>query len=323
MKEKLPSLLLALAVLSAMTGRAQEVAGNRTAEVGIPSGSVAGPFPQPSTLNAQLSPDRRSPDQLLSEAIAQLDGHSSIAARVRHRTLWFGQRLIGSGRYLQGPPGQRLMRLEVRTPLVDKVSTLQHVCDGQTLWIYEYSNAGKRLGRVDVEQAVQAFHAAPAAAGTPSKLLAVGGLPQLLRNLESSFEFTLVERRLLGDLPSWVLRGSWEKEQLARLLSDQPAEIGTGKQPDYAALAPQLPDEVVLWLGRDDLFPYRIEFRRTAAAEFLQKRNGLVDDRESSMIFEFFEVQFDTVIDPKEFTYHPGTLFAEDRTAGFMKRLGL
>ncbi|MBI3467574.1 MAG: hypothetical protein HY000_31575, partial [Planctomycetes bacterium] len=257
-----------------------------------------------------------------ADAIAQLDQRNSIAARVRHRTLWFGQRLIGSGRYLQGPPGARLVRLELRTPLVDKVSTLQQVCDGRTLWIYEYSNAGKNLGRVDVEQAAVAFQVSPAAAGAPTKVLAVGGLPQLLRNLEGGFEFKGVERRMLGDLPAWILRGSWEREQLARLLPDQKAQIEAGEQPNYAVLPPQLPDQVVLWLGRDDLFPYRVEFRRTVPAEFMQKRNGLIDNRESSMIFEFFEVQFDVAIDPQEFTYDPGALPAEDRTAGFMKRLG-
>lgn len=255
MKEKLPSLLLAFALLTAMTGQAQEKAGNPKSKAGKDNGPDSQSFPQPSALKLQPSTDRPSPDQLLSDAIAQLDRRSSIAARVRHRTLWFGQRLIGSGRYLQGPSGQRLVRLEVRTPLVDKVSTLQHVCDGRTLWIYEYSNAGKNLGRVDVGQAAAAVQVSPAAAGMPSKLLAVGGLPQLLRNLESGFEFTGVERRLLDDLPAWVLRGSWEKQQLIRLLPDQKAEIEAGKQPNYAALSLQLPDQVVLWLGRDDLFP--------------------------------------------------------------------
>jgi hypothetical protein len=204
---------------------------------------------------------------------------------------------------------------------VDKVSTLQQVCDGKTLWIYEYSNAGKNLGRVDVQQAAVAFQVSPAAAGAPTRILAVGGLPQLLRNLESAFQFKGVERRMLGDLPAWVLRGSWEKEQLARMLPDQKEEIDGGKQPECAGLAPQLPDQVVVWLGRDDLFPYRIEFRRTVPAEFMQKRNGLIDNRESSMIFEFFEVQFDAVIDPREFTYDPGALPAEDRTAGFIERM--
>ena len=127
---------------------------------------------------------------------------------------------------------------------------------------------------------------APAAA--PDFSLSLGGLPRLLWSLRTSFRFAPPTENRLDDLRIWTLDGQWNSSRLAMLLPDQKAAIDAGQPVDLSKLASQLPDRVVLRIGCDDLFPYRIEYWRR---EGKAKDSSSADRGKLLVVVELYEVQ--------------------------------
>jgi hypothetical protein len=111
-----------------------------------------------------------------------------------------------------------------------------------------------------------------------------------------------------------ALRGQWKAEHLARWLPDQRARIEEGKPALLDKLPPALPDHVVLLLGRDDLFPYRIEYRRTAteATEAGETDPILV-------AIDLYDVRFDQPLDERLFEFEPGPMPWTDETDRYLR----
>jgi len=270
------------------------------------------------------SPPLRQSRQLLDGAIRGLEGHRSISAKIFQQVDLFDKRLIGSGLYLEQRRGSvRLMRQELRIQLGGQISSLVQVCDGRFLWTYQKLSGQEVLRRLDVARALPAIEQAKGLPlqGKLGGLPGLGGLPKLIHALDAAFDFQAAEPavlRLQADhLPVWRLSGRWKPNLLAKLLPDQAKAIESGRAADLGKLPDHLPDHVVLKLGRDDLFPYRIEFRRTVDA--------LSDPpaTRAMVTMQLFEVLFDVPIASNRFHYNPGDLDFEDETPRFLKSLGL
>ena len=85
-------------------------------------------------------------------------------------------------------------------------------------------------------------------------------------------------------------------------------------------LPPHVPDHVVLFLGKTDGFPYRIEYRRRqpseAAAEEGPKDRAVVT-------IKLNDVRLNATVHPTDFLYSPGDLSITDGTGQFLKSLSL
>ncbi|MBI3840235.1 MAG: hypothetical protein HY288_20120, partial [Planctomycetia bacterium] len=150
--------------------------------------------------------------------------------------------------------------------------------------------------------------------------LALGGLPKLLMDLETSFRFGPVAESRLDGLRVWTVEGQWKPAKLAELLPDQKATIEAGGAADTRHLSPNLPDSVVLHMGCDDLFPYRFEYWRCERPD----KKAQTDGRGKLLaVLEMFEVQLGAPIDPGRFAYQPGALQSIDRTQEYLDKLGL
>jgi hypothetical protein len=248
----------------------------------------------------------------------------SVAARIRHRVALFGKQLAGWGTYLEQSPGREgRLRLELTIQLDNgRGSTLLQVADGRYLWTYRRLMDKTSLSRVDLIRVGEALEKAgrTPSPGKPGQWLGLGGLPRLLRALDDGFDFHLVERSEVGDLPAWTLHGRWKPEMLARVFPEHKEAILAGEQLDLPPLPDHMPDHVLLWLGQDDWFPYRIEYRRTrgdgdsAPGESVGK---------AVVVLELYEVTLDGPLDPARFTYNPGEHTPEDATDAFLSSLGL
>ena len=144
----------------------------------------------------------------------------------------------------------------------------------------------------------------------------LGGLSQVLRGLNRSFDFTTAEPGRLGQQPRpvWRLVGRWKPERLVKILPDQEKAVRQGRA-DLSRLPEHVPDRVVLMLGQEDEFPYRIEYRR----------NGPQHDR-ALVTMEFFRVHSPNPADidhDRLFTYNPGDLEYSDRTRSLLDSLGV
>jgi hypothetical protein len=143
----------------------------------------------------------------------------------------------------------------------------------------------------------------------------------LLRSLDRSFDFSRVEEGTRGTLPMLVLRGQWNPEMLARLLPDQAKAIRAGEAADLTLLPAQVPDQVTLYLGRDDMFPYCVEYLRTGRAVPTGREAQFVGAARPLMVLELFEVRLNPSLDSLQFVFNPGDLKAADVTDDYLKSL--
>lgn len=286
----------------------------------MPGTTQAAPgTPQP----ASATPHSSYPVSLLERAILALESHRSLSAKVRHRIDLFGRSLVGSGSYFQQQSGGGLLlRVELKIQVGSEVTSLLQVCDGQYLWTYQrgVQNQG-RLSRVALVRVAQALDEAGEMPrpGRVGKWLGLGGLPRLLRGLLAAFHFVAVEEAQLDRRPVWRLRGHWKPEQVARFL-DVPGKARPGGPIDANKLPPHLPDQVFVYLDRENLLPLQVEYLRSGATA--SDRDASPPDR-VLVAMELFEPAFNVPIDPRQFIYNPGTQEFTDQTEAYLQGMQL
>ena len=286
--------------------------------LGLISVAMAQGSPRESASSEPLAAEK------LERAIAAIESYQSVTAKLRQRIDLFDQQLVGSGTYLQGPAADHTFRLELRIQVGDRVSSLQHVSDGKTLWTYrQFFDEGK-LTKVDLRRVIAALSkqagVTPGVGGT--QWLGLGGLPKLLRSLDEHFEFEELTEHRLGELPVWRLRGGWKTKHLAVLLPDQKTALEAGQPANLKKLRAELPDEVVLYLGRDDLFPYRIDYCRRSDG-LASATLGEASSKRTLLTLEIFEVGLNVPLDASRFVYQPGATPVPDATGDYLLSLGL
>lgn len=324
MYPRLPTLArngaLAAAVIAGIL--AAQTAFQTAAERPAPQGVAAS--------SAQPAPAAPSDGRgLLEQAIVAIESRQSAAAKIYYRFELLGYpQMVGSGAYLeQRSETAQLFRHDAKLQLDDGVVTLLQVFDGQNLWTYDDLD-GEKLTRVDVIQVAQSLRAKKELpqVGEIGKWPGLGGLPRLLRGLNSAFDFEVAEEAAFTltdggrqrEMPVWRLRGNWKPDLLAQLLPDQAEDIQQGKPVRLEKLPEHLPDHVMVYLGQDDLFPYQIDYRRHQPKRLWERSPP---ESKSLVIIQFPEVSLDVAIPPGEFTYRPGSLAPTDGTAAFIGNL--
>lgn len=260
-------------------------------------------------------------EELLDRAIAMLERCPSFAAKTRQSVHLYGKHLVGSGDYLeQREGGVHRFRVELKMQIGEKLRSVLHVCDGRYLWRCESFEGKGTAERVDLARVARALDARTQAS-LPDRLpwrTRLGGLADLLRDLRDHFEFAAVAPTTLADqTPVFRLDGSWRPDRLASLAQSISAARKAAKDP-ATSLPEHIPDRVVLFLGRDDLFPFRVEYRRRAAGLL----PGDTEDR-ILVAMDLFEVSFNPVVNPSKFAFSPGNLEHSDQTDRFLERLGV
>lgn len=256
----------------------------------------------------------------LQTAIQSLERYETVVAKLRQRTDLFGHQVAGSGRYVQGPTRYNLVRLELSLQLGDRASNVLQICDGKQLWMHRDLMGSLHLTCLDAQRVLEARARQKGAnQRTAVEGLGLGGLPRLLGELLRSFRFEQMQEANLGSMPVRVVMGQWRPEKLAGLLPSQAAQINAGKTADLTELPRQLPDQVLVYLGRDDLFPYRVEYRRRDVEEGDEKGNA----PKTIMVMELYEVQINAQVDPLQFVFNPGTAKYLDVTEAYLSSRGM
>ena len=262
---------------------------------------------------------------LLASAVTQLDKQPSISARVRQQVQLLGHQIVGAGSYEQtGPPEQRRFRLELKVPVGDGTGSFERIQTGKELWISEDMPDRSSLTQIDVARVREALAYARGhwqrGGPTPPIAMPLDGLPKLVANLNDAVAFTSVRQGNLDQLAVWQLEGTWKPAVLAQWASDQRDKILAGEAVNWNALPAQLPDRVVLTLGHDDLFPYRIEYFRQPPPS-----KDYPSGSASTLLatLEFFEVRFGGTIPHQRFVYQPGNRPFTVGTDDYLKQLGI
>jgi hypothetical protein len=306
-------------------------------------------------------------DALLRQSVAQLGAAGAIEAKLRQKVNLFDRELIGAGQYAQlGAGVTARLRLEMRIGAGESATELLQICDGETLWTFNAADGKRSLRRVDLDriqaaleqqqkigEAVQSTAGQGRAGqgggngrsadrervarGTPiqSQSFGIGGLPWMLDGLRLNCNFTHVAPMQIGELQVLALHGSWRKEKVLRLLADDEKQrVSGGGEIDPDKLPAHLADQIVVYLGRDDLFPYRIDYLRSIPLDKKAKR-AAESDRDAAkasptraaaassatpefrpaapiMTLELYEVRFGGKLDRQMFTYKPGQAAIDD-----------
>jgi hypothetical protein len=250
----------------------------------------------------------------LRQACDALERHESVFAKMHLEIDLFDQQLIGHGVYRQGPPETDWMSLDLQLQMGNQQSVVQQRCDGDSFWRCDsVDNIRVGLSRVDMARLRNARDDGRASTGAVPQL-GLGGLPRLLNSLDQAFEFSKETSQVRGEQRVYALRGQWRAEWLAKWVPEQKAAIAAGKPVDLGKLPAPLPDHVVVRLGVDDLFPYRIEYGR---------EDPKAPTRPHTLVaMEFEGVVFDGPVERGEFVFEPGSTPVVDETDLYLLRLG-
>jgi hypothetical protein len=208
-----------------------------------------------------------------------------------------------------------LLRCDLKMQIGQQIISIQQVADGNFLWTNKVETKGNFLSRIDMNRVLAAERSLPRLAGSMVPphglgLAGIGGLPKLVRNLDGAFRFGVPSPSQLGKLPVYVLRGAWEPAALAQVMPEQKAAITAGQGAEWKKVPAHVPDQVMLVLGRDDLFPYRIEYQRAEAGT-----------NKSLMVIELYEVRSNIPLERTLFAYQPGDAPISDQTDNYISKL--
>lgn len=290
MKAILPKVMIPLLLAVSVAYLAHAVTPDSAGETASPSGSA-----------------------LLQEAAMSLYQQPSIAARISQRVNVGGHELVGTGAYQQlGSDANRLLKMELKIQVAGQLTSLQQVCDGRFFWVRKDTGASTQLSRIDLRRFRDAIEKHPQS--SPANLTAhwmrLGGLPKLVDGLATEFDLGRPQPSELGQMPVWVVEGRWKPEVRRRMLE----AAGAGELPE------EFPEGVVVVLGRDDLFPYRVQYYRDASSS---EGNENGSTRHILLTTELFEVRLGAPIDPFNFIYKPGDQEVVDRTDQLLRQLGI
>jgi hypothetical protein len=317
-----------------------------SAAIALQSDSIAG-TQLAQAADRPASPPQASPlssgDQLLVQALNQLDRRRSATARLSHQISLRGEQLNGRGSYWQQGSGDDL-RIRLELQIVGQESSLLQVSNSRSLWVDRRLPIGRTVTQINLRQlrndpvlTADSFdEIRPGEASwsptQPDLLACYGGLPHLLASLGSNFAFMPPQAMRLvspgappqASPPYFAVVGHWKPEKLALLRQSLAPKVEEQQAEAEDSLPERFPKEVLLLFGQADLFPYRIEYRQretsiatgdnAAAATYQLSANPMV-------VLEFSEVAFDVPIAAGQFDYAPGDVDWVDQTAAVLERL--
>jgi hypothetical protein len=261
-------------------------------------------------------------DAVMKRALGALERWPNLAGRFRQSMRVGDELQSGIGEYWQqGVGNQRRTCWQWQTLVDGQQAVFVQVYDCNShLWTDVRFPERRSVSRVNVASlrrdlavAVDAAGAGPRGASAAElEVLARGGLSQLVAELRRAFAFGPPAAIVEQDRPMIALVGRWREEALYRqwqsLSPDSP-----GDWPGH------LPHHVVVKLGREDFFPYVVEYRRAADADLADSVAGVGDPLAR---FEFFEVRWGVVnIDERLFEFMPADVDWRDETAATLERL--
>ena len=257
---------------------------------------------------------------ILQQGILSVESRRSIAAEILVEADVFDKTMKGVGEYQeqQSERGPQL-HLELKIEMPGRAANVWQICDGRYLWASECFGGGRTLSRIDVVRVFQILNERGEfpQPGIIDRWPGLGGLSKLLRSLAASFDFVVLDDiKLDAQVQSYRLVGQWRLDKLVQLVPEQKGAIESGKPPNLSKLPKHLPHSVMLYLGKDDLFPYRLEYRR--------QESGRSDTADRNLVVvKFHHVKVNVPIDPARFVFDPEKQEYSEQTDHFLDSLGI
>lgn len=267
-----------------------------------------------------------SGDPFMGEVLATLSRRPSIAARVRHEAHLHDEVLVGSGRFWQqGVGNQRVMRWQMNTQVADQTASYVQVFDGNQVWTDRTLASGRTVRRLDVRLLQSRLRTTALGNRGPQNsnewdplvdaATGQGGLMELTAELLRRYTFAPPRTVQLNGLAAHALVGQWRRTELEKLWP----ELASAE--DMSSWPRQLPHHVLVLVGKDNLFPYVIEYRRVEDAQLASSAAGDRPTHNPLVRYELFEVQFAAAMEDVSFEFKPGDVQWSDETTLVLERL--
>ncbi|MFO0892605.1 MAG: hypothetical protein U0790_26115 [Isosphaeraceae bacterium] len=270
-------------------------------------------------------------EKLIDDAIKRLAAIKSVTADVVQNVEMLKQKFDVKGRYLKAPTSRIYLKLSI-SGLPDSSGTLLQVCDGDVLWDYQQvldSQTYRKLRIKPIFERLNSPEIDPKLRDQIMTQLGFTGPESLLMGLRKSIKFDQKEEGELDNVPVWILRGTW-RNRTGLVGPDQRPLPPNGPLPAY------VPSLATLYLGKDNLWPYKMILVGKVPTVLLDTRRIGPDGRPvgrvgsiekvqpSKVTYSYLNVQINPTppVRPEEFAFQaPPNAQVEDSTEAILKML--
>jgi outer membrane lipoprotein-sorting protein len=208
-------------------------------------------------------------ETLLDAAIKAIAELKTVSADLTQEVDMLDQRFEINGRYRKGPEHRVYLYLKV-SGLPDTGGEALQVCDGQFLWDYQQVLETKSYRKIEVAQVFEKLKSPELDDAFRQQVissLGFTGPDELLAGLRKAVRFDQKGSETIDGQEFWVLRGEWKSRE----------GLNGPNQPPLPATAPlpaYVPSLVIVHLGKQDNWPYRVRLvgRRPSVVEDTRKR---------------------------------------------------
>lgn len=288
-----------------------------------------GPQAAPAAPEAPEEPPTEA-ELLIDEAIKKLAAVESVSADLVQDVKMLGQSFQIQGRYLKAPPSRVYLKLTV-SGLPGSSGTMLQVCDGEILWDYQQVLESQTYRKLSVKPILERLKAPEIDDALREQILnslGFAGPETLLVGLRKTIKFNQKpEEAELDGKPVYIFRGGWRSRE-GMVGPDQRPIPATGMLPPY------IPSWAVLYVGKEDGWPYKLDLQGRQLSELVDtrqigpdgKRIGTKSSIErpdpSEIHLVYSNVQFGVEIRPEEFAFQaPANANVEDNTEIVLKGL--
>jgi outer membrane lipoprotein-sorting protein len=248
----------------------------------------------------------------LDTAIAKVAALKSVSADVAQSVDMLDQNFVIKGRYLRAPNHRIYLRLDV-LGLIDADGTMLQVCDGEVLWDYRKILDSQYYAKIGVAQVFEKLASPDLDAAIRAQVvtsLGFSGPEQLLIGLKKAVKFDQKEAATVDGREVWILRGEWRSRE---------GMLGPNQQPlpATAPLPAYVPSFVVLTIGKDDGWPYKVRLvgRRPSVVMDTRKvgpdgrlvgsRSSIQEVKPTEVELTYTNVKLNAELNVEEFAFQP------------------
>jgi hypothetical protein len=208
----------------------------------------------------------------LDASIKTLSALPSVEADVTQTVDMLDQKFTVSGHYLKAPGHKVALKLTV-SGLPDASGKMYQVCDGTVLWDYQQVLEAESYRKLEVTKVLERLKSPEIDDQIRQNVIAqlgFGGPEALLKGLRDVVKFNQKESIELDGKPVWVLTGEWSSREGLTGPNGQP-------WPPLVPLPAYVPSLVKLYVGKDDGWPYKVEFVGHPPAMVMETRKKGAD----------------------------------------------
>jgi outer membrane lipoprotein-sorting protein len=269
-------------------------------------------------------------EQVIDEALDKITKLQSVSAEFVEEVQVPNAKATIKGRYLKAPNSRVYLRLTV-SALPDTNGTTLQVCDGEILWNYEQMRNSQLYRKFSVKPILERLNSPDLDARIKEQAMTqmgIAGAEIVVAGLRRAIRFEHKEEGAFEGKKVWILRGSRRNRQGPNG-PDGPAVLLNGLLPPYQ------PSDALLYLGKDDGWPYQVVLKGRPISYLFDTRKfatiGRIDSLSSieqagpaRITLEYTNVKLNEPIGREEFTFTaPPTAQVDDNTEVIVRMLDL